>query len=177
MVMTNYMELLAVNQPWNLILFMVIPVGLAEALVATEFFTVFLKDQQATAWQRWNRWLGIAAGFYFTGVFAYLITQVVPHIVWRGYADVIAVGSYLAGVVPLLGIALLELGVWGRALSARGKMKRHFILLIVFLVVAHIAMIFGMVNPEITGWKPAAAPMEQMHGQMEMHSQGHMSGE
>ena len=41
MVMTNYMELLAVNQPWNLILFMVIPVGLAEALVATEFFMVF----------------------------------------------------------------------------------------------------------------------------------------
>ena len=33
--MTHYMELLAVNQPWNLILYMVIPVALAEALVAT----------------------------------------------------------------------------------------------------------------------------------------------
>lgn len=28
MVMTNYMDLLAANQPWNLILFMVIPVVL-----------------------------------------------------------------------------------------------------------------------------------------------------
>lgn len=177
MVMTNYMELLAVNQPWNLILFMVIPVGLAEALVATEFFMVFLKEKQSTVWHRWNRWLGIAAGFYFTGVFAYLVTQVVPQIVWRGYADVIAVGSYLAGVVPLLSIALLELGVWGKALSMRDKMKRHFILLIAFLVIAHIAMVFGMVNPEITGWKPAAAPMEQMHWQPGMHMQGHMSGE
>ena len=36
--MTNYMEILGSNQPWNMILFMLIPVGLAEALVATEFF-------------------------------------------------------------------------------------------------------------------------------------------
>lgn len=28
MVMTNYMDLLAQNQPWNLILFMVVPVVL-----------------------------------------------------------------------------------------------------------------------------------------------------
>lgn len=28
-------------------------------------------------------------------------------------------------------------------------MKLHFILLTVFLVVAHVAMIFGTVNPEI----------------------------
>ena len=38
MSMTNYMELLMTNQPWNLIMFMVIPVGLAECLVATEFY-------------------------------------------------------------------------------------------------------------------------------------------
>ena len=42
MVMTNYMDLLAANQPWNLILFMVIPVVLAESLVATEFYTTSL---------------------------------------------------------------------------------------------------------------------------------------
>jgi hypothetical protein len=30
--MTHYMELLAVNQPWNLILFMAIPVALAEII-------------------------------------------------------------------------------------------------------------------------------------------------
>ena len=32
--MTHYMELLSLNQPYNLILFMVIPVGLTELLVA-----------------------------------------------------------------------------------------------------------------------------------------------
>ena len=161
MSMTNYMELLAVNQPWNLLIFMVIPVVLAEALVATEFFTVFLQNKVDSAWRIWNRYLGIAVGFYFTGVFAYLITQVVPGIEWRGYADIIAVSAYLSGVIPLLSIALLELGLWGRHFDDRQRTKWHFVLLIGFLVVSHIAMIFGMVNPEITGWKPVHS-MEQM---------------
>lgn len=167
MIMTNYMDLLAANQPWNLILFMVIPVGLAEALVATEFYTVFLKDEADTVWRRWNRRLGIAAGFYFTGVFAYLVTQVLPSIEWRGYADVIAIVAYLSGIVPLLSIALLELGVWGEKFTGRQRTKQHFILLIGFLVVSHVAMIFGMVNPEITGWHPASDQM------MRMQAEGH----
>ena len=37
MVMTNYMDLLAQNQPWNLILFMVVPVVLEESVVAMVF--------------------------------------------------------------------------------------------------------------------------------------------
>ncbi|OPX91516.1 MAG: hypothetical protein A4E54_00224 [Pelotomaculum sp. PtaB.Bin117] len=41
--MTHYMELLATNQPWNLIFYMAIPVILAETLVATEFFVVYMQ--------------------------------------------------------------------------------------------------------------------------------------
>ena len=36
MAMTHYMELLAVRQPWNLLLFMALPVILAETLAITE---------------------------------------------------------------------------------------------------------------------------------------------
>ena len=61
--MTHYMELLATNQPWNLIIYMVIPVVLAEALVATEFFTVFLRGAKDTAWRKWYKWIGIVLGF------------------------------------------------------------------------------------------------------------------
>ena len=43
MSMTAYMALLAANQPWNLILFMVIPVACAETLVASEFFVLYGK--------------------------------------------------------------------------------------------------------------------------------------
>lgn len=165
MVMTNYMDLLASNQPWNLILFMVIPVVLAEALVATEFFALYLTEEKESSWHTWNKYLGIAAGLYFTWVFIYLITQVIPSIEWRGYADVIAIVAYLSGIVPLLSITLLELGVWGKNLSEHNRTKKHFILLIVFLVINHVAMVFGMVNPEITGWQPKT----QQH-QMMMHS-------
>ena len=41
MSMTAYMALLAANQPWNLILFMVIPVACAATLVASEFFVLY----------------------------------------------------------------------------------------------------------------------------------------
>ena len=63
-----------------------------------------------------------------------------------------AVGSYLAGVIPLFSITLLELGVIGKGKSENEKMKLHFVLLTVFLVVAHVAMVFGMVDPTIMGW-------------------------
>ena len=49
MVMTNYMDLLAQNQPWNLILFMVVPVVLAESLVATEFMMAYRGPERPAA--------------------------------------------------------------------------------------------------------------------------------
>lgn len=163
--MTHYMALLADNQPWNLILYMVIPVALAEALVATEFFTVFHRGEKAGGWRSWNKWIGIVLGFYFLGVFLNLMITVVPTIEWRGAADILAVGSYLSGVVPLFSITLLELGFIGKGKTDDEKMKLHFILLTVFLVVAHVAMVFGMVDPAIMGWNANAQPApHQMHG-------------
>lgn len=166
MTMTHYMELLAVNQPWNLIMYMVIPVTLAEALVATEFFTVFLRGSNAGGWRTANKWIGIVLGFYFLGIFLNLMFTAVPNIEWRGAADILAVGSYLSGVIPLFSIALLELGAIGKGKSGEEKMKLHFILLTVFLVVAHVAMIFGMVDPTIMGWNPNPAGGHMGHMMM-----------
>ncbi len=146
--MTHYMELLSTNQPWNLIFFMAIPVILAETLTATEFFVIFNRLYEGTL-RQFNKVVGIALGFYFLIVFLYLSIAVVPHIAWRGIIDIIAVGSYLSGVVFLFGIALLELGVIARTAEKEAKMKLHFLLLIGFLVVAHIAMIFGMLDPAL----------------------------
>lgn len=78
--MTHYMELLATNQPWNLLIFMAIPVVLAETLTATEFFVTFGHLYEGPLCQ-FNKIVGIALGFYFLGIFAYLITTVVPNIV------------------------------------------------------------------------------------------------
>jgi hypothetical protein len=153
--MTHYMGLLAANQPWNLILFMAIPVILAETVAVTELYILFTRNFSGLA-KKLNSWAGGLVGLYFVGVFFYLLfTAVVPITragEWRGIADVIAVGFYLLGVVPLGGLALLELGVIKRGAEPEAKLKTHALLVAVFLIVAHIAMIFGMLNPTVLGW-------------------------
>lgn len=150
--MTHYMSLLADNQPWNLIIFMAIPVICAEALTISEFFILFNKTKSGGL-RMFNKIIGIFDGFFFTGIFIYLIsTAVIPLTSsggWHGIIDVLAVGFYLLGVIFLLPISLMELGIIFKKKTSEEKIKIHFILISGFLVVAHVAMIFGMVNPEL----------------------------
>jgi hypothetical protein len=154
MQMTHYMSLLAENQPWNLIIFMAIPVIMAETITITEFFIIFNRIKTGTV-RTLNKICGIFVGLYFTGIFIYLfINAVIPLTTtggWHTWVDVVAVGFYLSGVLFLLPIALMELGIIFRNKTYEEKMKIHFILVGGFLVVAHVAMIFGMVNPSIVG--------------------------
>ena len=162
MSMTHYMQLLADNQPWNLILFMAIPVILAETVAITELYILFSRCYHGAVRQI-NRLASILGGFYFSGVFVYLtINAVIPLTAqggWRGPADVIAVLAYLSGIVPLLGLALLDLGLIGRGLDDEGRLKRHAFFVALFLVVAHVAMIFGMLDPNVL-MSGSAATME-----------------
>lgn len=150
--MTHYMELLASNQPWNLILFMAIPVICAETIAVTELAILFTRN--LSGWLRkLNKITSIFAGLYFTGVFLYLLFNAVIPLTangdWRGFGDVVAVGFYLLGIVPLLGMALLDMNIIGRKRNEIGKLKLHVIFVGIFLVVAHIAMIFGMLDPSL----------------------------
>jgi hypothetical protein len=157
--MTHYMGLLVANQPWNLIIFMAIPVILAETLAVTELAILFTHNLTG-ALRTVNKVAGIIVGFYFAGVFIYLwLNAVIPISAggqWRGVADVIAVGFYLLGVVPLLGISLLEIRAIARKRSETGKLKLHATFVGMFLVVAHVAMIFGMLNPAVLGYTGTA---------------------
>lgn len=150
--MTHYMELLATNQPWNLILFMAVPVILAETVAITELFILFARPDSGPL-RNLNRAASIIGGLYFSIVFVYLLfTAAIPLTMqggWRGAADVIAVCSYLAGIVPLLGMALLDMGIVGRNLTQETRLKYHAALVALFLVVAHVAMIFGMLDPTL----------------------------
>lgn len=150
--MTHYMELLASNQPWNLIVFMAIPVIFAEFIAVTELFILLGRGANQTL-RQWNRIAGIIIGIYFTGIFVYLFfNAVIPLTVgggWRGFADVIAVGFYLLGIIPLGGLALMGLGIIGKNADEQGKLKLHATFVAIFLVVAHVAMIFGMLNPMV----------------------------
>lgn len=172
MEMTHYMQLLADNQPWNLLLFMAIPVILAETVAVTELYILFTRKFSGTI-KKINALAGALVGIYFLGVFFYLFfNAVVPLTVtgsWRGLADIIAVGFYLAGVIPLGGLALLELGLIKKGKSSEEKLKTHSIFVAVFLVVAHIAMIFGMLNPTILGWVPSTPVSSVMNGMDMVH--------
>ena len=159
--MTHYMELLATNQPWNLIIFMAIPVILAETIAVTELYILYTRDFKGNI-RRINRIAGIIAGFYFLVIFLHLLSKAVIPITtageWRTIIDVIAVSFYLLGVVPLFGITLLEIGAIWRRKSEEWKLGIHAIFVAIFLVVAHIAMIFGMLSPALL----TGAPTHQM---------------
>jgi uncharacterized protein DUF6803 len=98
--MTHYMELLAANQPWNLIIFMAIPIVLAETIAVTELYILYTREYKGAVRQL-NRVCSIVVGLYFAGVFFYLLRNAVMPITaqsaWRGPADVIAVTFYLLG--------------------------------------------------------------------------------
>lgn len=158
--MTHYMELLAVNQPWNLILFMAIPVVLAETVAITELYLLHTRNYGCSV-HALNRAASIAVGLYFVGVFLFLLfTAAIPITragAWRGPADVIAVVSYLLSVIPLGGMALVDLGVIARGRDEHSRMGLHAAFVAIFLIVGHIAMIFGMLDPAVLGSAAGAA--------------------
>jgi len=158
--MTHYMQLLADNQPWNLMLFMAIPIVLAETLAITELYILFTRKFDGLVW-RINRFAGTTVGIYFIGIIAYLMTTAVIPITkageWRTVIDVIAVGTYLIGGLPLIWIALQEFGLVNKGMNREGKLKTHAICVALFLVFGHIAMISGMLDPGLLGYQPAPA--------------------
>ncbi|MGV3058449.1 DUF6803 family protein [[Pasteurella] aerogenes] len=165
MYMTNYMDLLGANQPWNLLFFMIIPVALAEALVATEFFSVYL-GTRANLSKKWNKFLSIVAGLYYTALVIYFIVTILPTIEFRGAIDITAIVFLILGLFPILALALMELGLWGKNAATETYIYRRFFLLISFLIISHLAMVFGMLNPTLSGWQPEVGQMQPMSHEM-----------
>ena len=81
--MTHYMELLAVNQPWNLLIFMAGPIVLAETLAITEFYLLFTRKFEGLIYQL-NRFSGISVGIYFAGIIVYIVTNAIVPITKSG---------------------------------------------------------------------------------------------
>lgn len=176
--MTHYMELLATNQPWNLILFMAVPVVLAETVAITELYILYTRKLAGPV-RNLNRLAGVGVGLYFLGVIVYLMVNAVVPITrageWRTAIDMVAVGAYLAGGIPLVLVALQDLGILHRTLPEEKKLGRHALYVGLFLVLAHLAMIAGMTDPALLGYRAAdaahAMPMStHAHGDMSMQA-------
>ena len=163
---THYMDLLMQNSPWNLIIFMAIPVILAETIAITDLFLLREPNVHPTL-SKVNRIAGILAGFSFVGIIAYFIPNVVIPLAstgeFRTWIDVVAIGSYILAGIPMILLALLNLKLLLRKAGEGKRTNCAILLLAAFLVLSHIAMIFGMVDPGIAGYSPKAATTIEMH--------------
>jgi hypothetical protein len=146
---THYMGLLMANQPWNLLLFMALP------------FAVIYLGLLPAALGLFPKGLGRAAvaflAVYLTVASVYLVRWAVVPLTdgsgWRGPVDLIAVGGYVLTAVPILVLAALTFSGG----SARAQAWWAW----AALVVAHVAMTFGMMAPFVLGW---VDPAHAMHG-------------
>lgn len=174
MVMTHYMELLSLHEPWFLILFMLVPMVLAETILAAGAFSLLYKDSRSEKWDSLSHVCGLILGVFFIVATVYIVTSYVPTIQWRGPIDYISIWAYVLGVIPAVLILLQELGIIFKGLDATAKIKKHIVLMILFVLFTHLAMVFGMADPQLAGYVPPKQNnmQMQMNGNMPMdHSQ------
>lgn len=173
MVMTHYMELLSLHEPWFLILFMLVPMVLAETILASGAFSLLYKDGRSEKWDSLSHVCGLILGVFFIVATVYIVTSYVPTIQWRGPIDYISIWAYVLGVIPAVLILLQELGIIFKSSDSTAKIKKHIVLMILFVLFTHLAMVFGMADPQLAGYVPPKQNMQmQMNGNMPMdHSQ------
>ena len=144
MVMTHYMELLSLHQPWFLILFMLVPMVLAETILASGAFSLLYKDERSAKWDSLSHVCGLILGIFFICATVYIVACYVPTIEWRGPIDYISIWSYVLAIIPAVLILLQELGIIYKKLDSTMKIKRHIVLMVLFVLFTHLAMVFGM---------------------------------
>lgn len=174
MVMTHYMELLSLHEPWFLILFMLVPMVLAETILAAGAFSLLYKDSRSEKWDSLSHVCGLILGVFFIVATVYIVTSYVPTIQWRGPIDYISIWAYVLGVIPAVLILLQELGIIFKGLDTTAKIKKYIVLMILFVLFTHLAMVFGMADPQLAGYVPPKQNnmQMQMNGNMPMdHSQ------
>lgn len=170
MVMTHYMELLSLHEPWFLILFMLVPMVLAETILAAGAFSLLYKDSRSEKWDSLSHVCGLILGVFFIVATVYIVTSYVPTIQWRGPIDYISIWAYVLGVIPAVLILLQELGIIFKGLDTTAKIKKHIVLMILFVLFTHLAMVFGMADPQLAGYVPPKQNnmQMQMNGNMPM---------
>ena len=169
MVMTHYMELLSLHSPWFLILFMLVPIVLAETILASGAFSLLYKDHRSEKWDSLSHICGIILGVFFIIATVYIVTSYVPTIQWRGPIDYVSIWAYVLGVIPAVLILLQELGIIFKNQDSTAKIKNHIVLMILFVLFTHLAMVFGMANPTLAGYVPTQQDMQMQHGNMDMN--------
>lgn len=152
MLMTQYMSLLMANSPYNLILFMVVPMVIAETIAITEIVLLFsskplLKVHSLNSICTFiSGIVMLVLGFLFI---KWLVLPANEQNLWKGWIDYASALLFMAAVIPLVLMSLLQVNLIFRKANKRTKMAVKIVLLSIYLVTSHAAMVFGMLDPAL----------------------------
>lgn len=178
--MTHYMELM-MGSWYLLVLFMALPMFLAECYVVSEIL-LLLSPQTSVGLKTFNRWSAYASAVVIAALAVYAGNYFLGVTEWRTWVDVTASVSYVAAGLSFIYVILLEAGVVGHALTAVKKGRRAVVAVVLYLILAHAAMVFGMFDPVQFGWQGTGQMMHDMstmpmeNHAMTMTSEHHCAG-
>ncbi len=150
MYMTHYMELLSTTS--NLLLFMALPVVLAETAAISELIILFSKKSGGALIQL-NRLACFGGAIVFVFIDFYMVKNVILPLSsnngWYGLIDKIAVYFFILGGLTMIALGIFTIKSFARIYGDNVQKSMRILLLSAFLVTSHIAMIAGMADPRI----------------------------
>lgn len=152
MLMTQYMSLLMANSPYNLIFFMVVPMVIAETIAITEIVLLFSSKPLLKVHSLNSICTFISGIVMLVLVFLFIKELVLPaneQNLWKGWIDYASALLFMVAVVPLVLMSLLQVNLIFRKANKRTKMAVKILLLSIYLVTSHAAMVFGMLDPAL----------------------------
>lgn len=152
MLMTQYMSLLMANSPYNLIFFMVVPMVIAETIAITEIVLLFSSKPLLKVHSLNSICTFISGIVMLVLVFLFIKELVLPaneQNLWKGWIDYASALLFMVAVIPLVLMSLLQVNLIFRKANNRTKMAVKIVLLSIYLVTSHAAMVFGMLDPAL----------------------------
>lgn len=152
MLMTQYMSLLMANSPYNLIFFMVVPMVIAETIAITEIVLLFSSKPLLKVHSLNSICTFISGIVMLVLVFLFIKGLALPaneQNLWKGWIDYASALLFMAAVIPLVLMSLLQVNLIFRKANKRTKMAVKIVLLSIYLVTSHAAMVFGMLDPAL----------------------------
>lgn len=187
MLMTQYMSLLMANSPYNLIFFMVVPMVIAETIAITEIVLLF-SSKPLLKVHSLNSICTFISGIVMLVLgFLFIKKLVLPaneQNLWNGWIDYASALLFMVAVVPLVLMSFLQVNLIFRKANKRTKMAVKIVLLSIYLVTSHAAMVFGMLDPalgmtdtpkviETLNMRHMSMNMNMEHDSMSMNSMPH----
>lgn len=152
MLMTQYMSLLMANSPYNLIFFMVVPMVIAETIAITEIVLLF-SSKPLLKVHSLNSICTFISGIVMLVLgFLFIKGLVLPaneQNLWKGWIDYASALLFMAAVIPLVLMSLQQVNLIFRKANKRTKMAVKIVLLSIYLITSHAAMVFGMLDPAL----------------------------